>query len=148
MNTSVTVPCTFCGTLNRVDLERISDRPKCGSCARPMLLDRPLRLSDEHFDRVIADASVPVVVDFYADWCQPCKIMAPALDEIAHEQAGRVLVCKLDTDKNPAMSMRFGIRGIPTLIVFEHGAEARRQSGVMRREQIEAFVGLPSGQSA
>ncbi|HWV57758.1 MAG TPA: thioredoxin domain-containing protein, partial [Longimicrobiales bacterium] len=78
----------------------MSDRPKCGECGRPILLDRPIRLTDENFDRVIAQAQVPVVVDFYADWCGPCKAMAPVLDDFAHSRAGEVLVGKLDTDRN------------------------------------------------
>ena len=94
---TATVPCTFCATLNRVNLERIGDKPKCGHCGRPILLDRPMRLTDETFDRVIGDAGVDVLVDFYADWCAPCKVMAPALDEVAYEHQGRVLVAKLDT---------------------------------------------------
>jgi thioredoxin 2 len=137
-----TVPCTFCATLNRVNLERIADKPKCGHCGRPIMLDRPMRLTDDSFDRVIGDASVDVLVDFYADWCAPCKIMAPALDEVAHEQQGHVLVAKLDTDRNPKVAGRFSIRAIPTLIVFRNGAERARQSGAMPRPQIEALLGL------
>jgi thioredoxin 2 len=142
-----TVPCTFCATLNRVDLDRIANRPKCGSCGRPILLDRPLRLADGNFDRVIADANVKVLVDFYADWCAPCKIMAPALDEVAYEHQGRVLIAKLDTDRNPVTATRFGIRSIPTLIVFENGVEKTRQSGAMRREQVETLLDLRAGRS-
>lgn len=141
----MTVPCTFCSTLNRLDLERVNDRPKCGSCARPILLDRPLRLSDANFDTVISGSAIPVAVDFYADWCQPCKMMAPALDEVAHEHSGHVLIAKVDTDKNPAVSMRFAIRSIPTLIVFVNGNEAKRQSGAMGHAQIEQLLELRSG---
>jgi thioredoxin 2 len=139
---SVTVPCTFCSTLNRLDIDRMADRPKCGKCARPILLDRPLRLSDANFDTVIKGSTLPVAVDFYAEWCQPCKIMAPALDEVAHEHHDHILIAKIDTDKNPAVSMRFNIRGVPTLIVFENGTEARRQSGAMPQKQIEQFLGV------
>ncbi|MGH9262965.1 MAG: thioredoxin, partial [Acidimicrobiales bacterium] len=128
-----TVSCPLCGTLNRVDLARVADRPRCGSCGRPILLDRPLAISDQSFDRVIADAEVPVLVDFYADWCGPCKVMAPVLDELAGDQAGRVLVLKMDTDRNPATAMRFGIRGIPTLVAIVGGREAAREVGVVPR---------------
>jgi thioredoxin 2 len=116
---TATVPCTFCGALNHLDLTRIAQRPKCGKCSRPILLDRPIKLTDSQFDRVIADAQVPVLVDFYADWCAPCKVMAPLIDEFAHEHPGQVLVAKLDTDRNQQSASRFSIRGVPTLIIFE-----------------------------
>lgn len=144
---TATVPCTFCSTLNRVDLDRVQQRPKCGQCSRPILLDRPLRLSDRDFDRVVSDSSVNLLVDFYADWCAPCRMMAPALDEVAHEHEGRVLIAKLDTDKNPNVATRFGIRSIPTLILFARGAEKLRQSGALGRQQIEALLGLQAGRA-
>ena len=113
-----TVPCPFCSTLNRVDLGRIEDRPRCGSCKRPILLDRPIAVTDATVDRVTADAEVPVVMDCYADWCGPCKVMAPILDDFARERQGEVLVAKLDTDRNQATARRFDIRASLTLIVF------------------------------
>jgi thioredoxin 2 len=135
-----TVVCPFCATLNRVDLARAADRPKCGECARPILLDRPLTVSDATFDRVIRDAEVPVLVDFYADWCGPCKVMAPVLDEIARERSGSVLALKLDTDRNPATPTHFGVRGIPTVIAFARGREVGRQTGAVPRGEIEALI--------
>ena len=137
---TATVACPFCSTLNRVDLGRAQDRPKCGQCARPLLLDRPLAVSDANFDRVIADTTVPVLVDFYADWCGPCKIMAPVLDEIARARMGAVVVLKLDTDRNPTTSARFGIRGIPTLILFKAGREAARRTGAVPAREVEALL--------
>jgi len=135
-----TVSCPFCTTLNRVDLARVDDRPRCGECGRPILLDRPLKVSDTTFERVVAETDVPVVVDFYADWCGPCKIMAPILDDLARTHAGEVLVTKLDTDGNPAMVGRFGIRAIPTLVIFWKGREAARQAGAIPRPELEALV--------
>ena len=135
-----TVACPFCGTLNRVDLSRIEDRPRCGSCSRPILLDRPLAVSDETFERIVGDSAVPVLVDFYADWCGPCKIMAPLLDDVAQRRAGDVLVLKLDTDRNPVTAQRYGIRGIPTLILFREGKEAGRRTGAVPRTELDTLL--------
>ncbi len=136
----VVVMCVFCSTANRVDLDRLSEGPKCGSCGRPIRLDRPLPVTDAGFDKVITGASVPVLVDFYADWCGPCKMMAPILDDFARLHSGNALVLKLDTEANPATPARFGIRGIPTLIVFEHGREVRRQVGAVQAADLEKLV--------
>lgn len=138
----VTVACPFCGTLNRVDVSRLADRPRCGSCQRPILLDRPVAVTDATLDQVLSGSDVPVVIDCYADWCGPCKMMAPVLDEFAHDRQGEVLVAKLDTDRNPAASERFGIRAIPTLLVFRGGREVARHAGVIPRVQLETLVGL------
>ncbi|MDX1396753.1 MAG: thioredoxin TrxC [Gemmatimonadota bacterium] len=135
-----TVRCPFCLTLNRVDVSRARDRPRCGSCSRPVLLDRPVKVTDEDFDRLIGDAEVPVLVDFYADWCGPCKIMAPALDDLARERQGTMLIAKLDTDANPKTSQRFGIRGIPTVIVFDGGEEAGRLTGAVPAASLAELV--------
>lgn len=135
-----TVSCTSCGKLNRVDLTRVQDRPKCASCGALIALDRPLPVSDQTFDRVIGDTEVPVIVDFYADWCGPCKMMAPIFDDLARRRVGEVLFAKLDTDRNPMVASRFGIRGIPTLIVFRGGREVARQTGALPKPQLETVV--------
>jgi len=137
---TATVACPFCGTLNRVDLARLEQHPKCGKCAKPILLDRPIAISDATFDKVTTDTTVPVVVDFYADWCGPCKIMAPLLDDVALRRAGEMLVVKLDTDKNPITGQRFGIKGIPTLIAFRKGQEVGRRVGAVPPAELEAFL--------
>ena len=95
-----------------------------------MLLDRPVKVGEEDFRRTVLDAPVPVLVDFYADWCAPCKMVAPVVDEIAQAHVGRLLVAKVDTDRAPALSQGMGIRGIPTLIVFKDGQEAGRSVGL------------------
>jgi thioredoxin 2 len=137
----VTVRCLFCEKLNRVDLDRVGEAmPKCGECARPILLDRPVKVTDAEFDQVIREAEVPVIVDFYADWCGPCKIMAPVFDDLAREQMGRVLVAKLDTDRNPRTPETFGVRGIPTLIVFRGGKEVARQVGAVPKQALEKLL--------
>lgn len=139
-NHTATVACPFCETLNRVDLARIEQHPKCGKCGKPILLDRPIAISDATFERVTTDTAVPVLVDFYADWCGPCKIMAPLLDDVARRRTGQILVTKLDTDRNPATGTRFGVRGIPTLIAFRGGKEVARRVGAMPPVELEAFL--------
>ena len=139
--TMATLRCAFCQSWNRVDVARAADRPKCGKCGRPMLLDRPVPLDDETFARTIAESAVPVLVDFYADWCGPCKMMAPAVDQLAQRHQGSLLVAKLDTDRSQVTAQTFGIRGIPTVIVFRDGKEARRQSGAMPYAALEGMVG-------
>jgi thioredoxin 2 len=145
----VVVICVFCATANRVDLSRLSEGPKCGKCGRPIRLDRPLPVTDATFEKVIQGSSVPVLVDFYADWCGPCKMMAAHLDDFARRHTGEALVLKLDTEANPATPARFGIRGIPTLIVFEGGREARRQVGaVQAADHLEKLVPKLAGARA
>ena len=137
---TATVACPFCDALNRVEMSRAADRPKCGKCGKPILLDRPIAITDSVFDKVTMDTTVPVVVDFYADWCGPCKIMAPLLDDAAHKRAGRILFAKIDTDRNPATGPRFGIRGIPTLIAFRQGKEVARRVGAVPPAELENFL--------
>jgi thioredoxin 2 len=136
----LTVRCQFCETWNRVDAARAQDRPKCGKCGRPMLLDRPVPLSDDTFRRTIDGSEIPVLVDFYADWCGPCKQMAPAVDAVAAANRGRALVGKLDTDRAPRTASEFQIRGIPTVIVFSGGREVTRQSGAVSQPVLESLL--------
>ncbi len=136
----ITVRCQFCETWNRVDAARASDRPKCGKCGKPMLLDRPLHLNDDTFARTIAGSDVPVLVDFYADWCGPCKTMAPSIDELAREHQGTALVAKLDTDRAQRTAADFGIRGIPTTILFKGGREVARQTGAVPKAALEQML--------
>ena len=142
----LTIRCQFCDTWNRVDAARAADRPKCGKCGKPMLLDRPVALNDETFARTIADAEVPVLVDFYADWCGPCKMMAPEVDAVASAHEGRALVGKLDTDRSPATAAKFQIRGIPTVIVFAKGREVARQTGAVRQRALEELLARASSE--
>jgi len=137
----VTLPCASCGRWNRISAERMSDGPKCGACAAPLGLDHPVLLTDATFDRVIRDTTLPVLVDFYADWCGPCRMMAPAVDELARTSAGTALVAKLDTDASQKIAGRFQIRGIPTVIVFRGGLETKRQSGAMPLPALHAMLG-------
>jgi thioredoxin 2 len=105
-----------------------------------MLLDRPVRLDDETFARTIAETEVPILVDFYADWCGPCKMMAPFVDELARDTQGRALVAKLDTDRAQRTASGFNIRGIPTVIVFHHGKEVGRQTGAVPKAALAQLL--------
>ncbi|HEU4993693.1 MAG TPA: thioredoxin [Gemmatimonadaceae bacterium] len=136
----LTLRCQFCETWNRIDASRAADRPKCGKCGKPMLLDRPLKLDDDTFQRTIAESEIPVLVDFYADWCGPCKAMAPHVDELARDNIGRALVAKVDTDRAQHATHPFGIRSIPTSIVFKGGKEVGRQVGAVKKEGLEALL--------
>ena len=136
---SAVVACAFCDTLNRVALGRLDDRPRCAECQRPLLLDRPVHAKDDQLSKVINGATVPVLVDFYADWCGPCKMMAPVLDELARERSGELLVVKVNSDQNPASPQRFNVRGIPTLVILKDGQEVARQVGYAPKA---ALVGL------
>jgi thioredoxin 2 len=136
----LTLRCQFCMTWNRIDAARAGDRPKCGSCGTPMLLDRPVKLNDETFARTIAESEVPVLVDFYADWCGPCKMMAPFVDELASAYQGRALVAKLNTDEAANATQPFGIRGIPTTIVFKGGKEFARKVGAAPKAGLEELL--------
>jgi thioredoxin 2 len=136
----VTLRCQFCETWNRIDAARAADRPKCGKCTKPMLLDRPIKLDDETFTRTIQESEIPVLVDFYADWCGPCKMMAPFVDEIAAQYLGKAIVAKVDTDRAQKATQPFGIRGIPTTIVFKGGKEVGRRVGAVPKAGLEELL--------
>jgi thioredoxin 2 len=135
----VTVRCPFCTTLNQVDLARAADHPNCGECKKPVLLDRPIRLDEQDFQGTVLEAAAPVLVDFYADWCAPCKMVAPLVDELAREHTGRVLFAKVDTDHAQQLALTHQIRGIPTLILFKEGKEVGRSVG-FEPEKVRALV--------
>jgi len=136
----LTVRCQFCDTWNRLDAAKVTAGPKCGKCAKPILLERPLPLTDETFTRTINESDLPVAVDFYADWCGPCRMMAPAVDALAAHLQGKALIAKLNTDQSSRTANAFGIRGIPTTIVFTGGKEVARQSGALPLEALKQLV--------
>jgi thioredoxin 2 len=136
----LTVRCQFCNTWNRIDATMVTAGPKCGKCAKPILLERPIALDDETFTRTINESDIPVAVDFYADWCGPCRMMAPAVDALAAHLQGKALIGKLNTDHSSRTASGFNIRGIPTTIVFRGGKEVARQSGAIPLEGLKQLV--------
>src|SRR3954471_4005265 len=136
----LTVRCQFCETWNRIDAGKVTAGPKCGKCGKPILLERPIALNDDTFSRTVNQSDVPVAVDFYADWCGPCRMMAPAVDALAAHLQGKALVAKLNTDHASRTASGFNIRGIPTTIVFRDGKEVARQSGALPLEGLKQLM--------
>jgi len=110
-----------------------------------MLLDRPVKVSQDDFDRTVLESEAPVLVDFYADWCQPCRMLAPLLDRIAAAEEGRLLVAKVDTDASQEVAGRYGIRSIPTVILFSKGVETGRSIGIEPEKLQTMIAGAFSG---
>jgi len=135
------VVCPACNQTNAVPLKKLLNGPVCGSCqAKLPAPDRPVEVNDATFDDLIKGSPLPVLVDFWAPWCGPCRMLGPALERLAQKKAGEVVVAKLNTDESPATQNRFGVRGIPTLIVFKNGEEINRQVGAVSEQVIEGLL--------
>jgi thioredoxin 2 len=119
---------------------RLGEDPKCGKCGAPVLDGKPVALTDATFDKFVGRSDLPVVVDFWAEWCGPCKIMAPAFEQAAAGLKIRVRFAKLDTEQAQGIAARFGIRSIPTMILFKGGQEAARTAGAMDARRIRAWL--------
>ena len=132
-----TVSCPHCGRTNRVPVAA-EGRPKCGHCKQPLpwIVDA----GDNDFTDVVEKASVPVVVDLWATWCGPCRMVTPALEQVARELAGRIKLVKVDVDKNPRVSGRFQVQAVPTLLVLDRGESVARQTGAAPAHVLRSWV--------
>ena len=132
------IRCPACGALNRIPADRVGVPARCGKCKTALPAAAPIAVTDATFESVVAGAGAPVLLDCWADWCGPCHALAPTIDALARDYAGRVVVGKLDVDANPATAARFEVRGIPTLLLFDRGRLVDRLVGVQPRGAIEA----------
>ena len=135
------IACAHCGAVNRLPADRLADDPDCGRCHRALLDGQPVELSDLNFDAFVRQTTLPVLVDFWAPWCGPCRQLAPQFEAAARQLKGRALLVKVTSDDSPQASAKFAIRSIPTRVRLQAGAEIRRQSGALPLAQIVALAG-------
>lgn len=140
MTESTNIVCSHCSAVNRIPSARLADGPRCGKCREPLFAGHPVTLTDANFEKHISRSEVPVVVDFWASWCGPCKMMAPAFEQAAAELEPNFRLAKLNTEEAQATAARFQIRSIPTLVVFKDGREVARQPGAMGAADIVRWV--------
>ena len=136
--------CPTCGSKNRIPAARLGDQPRCGRCKTTFSpLDAPVEVgSEEEVTDLVSRSPLPVLVDFWASWCGPCRMVSPEVAKIARDEAGRVVVAKVDTDVLPQVAGRLGIKGVPTMVLYRQGREQQRISGAGSAASLTAQLGL------
>jgi thioredoxin 2 len=140
MTDAVILGCAHCAASNRVALARLAEQPRCGRCKQPLFTGEPVTLTAGNFRSLVESSDLPVVVDFWAAWCGPCTMMAPIFADAARTLEPHIRFAKLDTEAEGPLAGRFGIRSIPTLIVFRRGEEIARRSGVVQGSELRAWL--------
>jgi thioredoxin 2 len=137
----VEIRCTACGVHNRVPRTRLQDDPKCGRCKEKLFPHQPVTVTDATWKREVEDSPIPVLVDFWAPWCGPCRAMAPVLDKLAEERGGKLKVAKLNVDENPRQAGLHGIRSIPAMMLFRGPLLVDQQVGLLGKEGLDLWLG-------